>query len=398
MKPALTVIMPAYNSARTIERSIKSLVDQNHHISYELVVVDDASTDNTYAVVKSMCRQHSQIRLFRNHINLGGGATRNRAVQKARGDLIFCLDSDDLLPKGVLFDLIAYLRGKKADGVTFAQSRFFISTTLLTVSAKNPDDMVHRPLRLADLFRPSAYITQVNFLYTKKAFAICGGYPEHHGFDTQGFGHRFLAHNLKTYICPDTFYYHRQGYGKSYFEREYEKGLLSINYYLILEDILYAFSPKVIEKIFKFNIFSHSDISADNLILLMQKISSQDKKSMFSSYTSWENWAQQKLQVKKQSTSDCILSSVWYLKNNQYEDAQRSLEQLEQKNITSPILYYLFLRCIAVRERQKGITITEDTILRLLSVKPQKSIVSDHIAKKILRKGTQTIVQWIHSL
>jgi glycosyltransferase involved in cell wall biosynthesis len=246
----LSIIMPAYNSAKTIAQSVESIVTQELSIPFELVIADDASGDETPALISTFQKKYKNIITLRNETNLGGGATRNKAIAFAKGDLLICLDSDDIMPPGMLEKMVRYLVEKDADGVLFEESRSFISNKSLTMSSKNPSELIGKKITFADLLTSDSFLTQVNFLYTRAAFNTVGGYPTTHGFDTQTFGHKFLALGLSAFICPDTFYYHRQGYGKSYFEREYETGALSRNYYYLLEEILYTFTPTVVESIF----------------------------------------------------------------------------------------------------------------------------------------------------
>jgi succinoglycan biosynthesis protein ExoO len=90
--PEVSVIIPAYNTAAYIARSIESALGQTLK-NIEVIVVDDASTDNTLEVVKSF--SDARLRVFVNPKNLGAGGTRNRAIEEAKGNWIAVLDSDD---------------------------------------------------------------------------------------------------------------------------------------------------------------------------------------------------------------------------------------------------------------------------------------------------------------
>ena len=93
--PLLTVIMPTYNSERFVAESIDSVIAQTIN-DWELVVVDDASTDLTARVVADYQRRDRRIRLIAQHTNLGPAYARNLALEQARGHLIAFIDSDDL--------------------------------------------------------------------------------------------------------------------------------------------------------------------------------------------------------------------------------------------------------------------------------------------------------------
>ena len=81
-------------------------------------------------------------------------------------------------------------------------------------------------------------------MFTKNAFTVAGGYPEEHGFDTQGFAWRFLAQNLHAETCPDTNYLHRVKASKSYYLREYGSGNINFNWQKIFVEHLDLFNDE----------------------------------------------------------------------------------------------------------------------------------------------------------
>jgi teichuronic acid biosynthesis glycosyltransferase TuaG len=97
----VSIIMPAYNAAATIERSIASVQDQDHR-QWELLVVDDCSRDDTGEIVSRLASRDARIRYIRQERNSGSGAARARALSEARGRYLAFLDSDDLWLPGKL--------------------------------------------------------------------------------------------------------------------------------------------------------------------------------------------------------------------------------------------------------------------------------------------------------
>lgn len=93
--PLISVVMTSYNYARYIEAAVKSVWSQSYS-NLELVVVDDASTDGTPALLKELEKKSpTPMRIYQNQNNQGPNPTQNRAVNLARGDLIAFLASDD---------------------------------------------------------------------------------------------------------------------------------------------------------------------------------------------------------------------------------------------------------------------------------------------------------------
>lgn len=93
----VSIIMPSWNTGRFIAESIQSVINQTYK-NWELIIVDDCSTDNTDNIVETF--HDDRIRYLKNEKNNGAALTRNRALRKAQGEWIAFLDSDDLwLPK-----------------------------------------------------------------------------------------------------------------------------------------------------------------------------------------------------------------------------------------------------------------------------------------------------------
>lgn len=89
----ISIIMAAYNSGKTISQSIESVLAQTY-TDFELIVINDCSTDNTVEIVNSF--DDERIRLISNEKNLGVSRTRHNGVEAARGEWIAILDSDDM--------------------------------------------------------------------------------------------------------------------------------------------------------------------------------------------------------------------------------------------------------------------------------------------------------------
>ncbi|PSR23976.1 MAG: hypothetical protein C7B45_01435 [Sulfobacillus acidophilus] len=99
-KPVVTIISPTYNHARWISACIDSVIHQSYQ-QWELILVDDASVDQTETIVREYCRTDPRIRYIRHRVNYGPlrlADTYNDAFRQAQGDFIAILEGDDLWP------------------------------------------------------------------------------------------------------------------------------------------------------------------------------------------------------------------------------------------------------------------------------------------------------------
>ena len=106
----VSIIMPSYNTAQYIEKTIKSILDQTY-TNWELIIIDDCSTDNTDDVVKNYLSD-KRIKYLKNEQNSGAAVSRNRALREAKGQWISFLDSDDLWMPEKLEKQICFMKEK----------------------------------------------------------------------------------------------------------------------------------------------------------------------------------------------------------------------------------------------------------------------------------------------
>lgn len=92
--PLVSVVIPAYNRGKLIERAVESVLAQTYQ-DFEVIIVDDGSTDNTSSVVTALVEQDQRIRCCHHQTNQGAQAARNTGIRSAQGEWIAFLDSDD---------------------------------------------------------------------------------------------------------------------------------------------------------------------------------------------------------------------------------------------------------------------------------------------------------------
>lgn len=104
----VSVLMPAFNAERYVERAVRSVMAQTHR-DWELIAIDDGSTDGTGRILRDLARQDERIRVVA-HENLGMGQALNRAWPTCRGGWVARLDADDMMTPNRLERQVAFVR------------------------------------------------------------------------------------------------------------------------------------------------------------------------------------------------------------------------------------------------------------------------------------------------
>lgn len=123
-EPLVSIIMPTYNSAKTIIESINSVLSQTYS-NWELLITDDNSDDETINTIAQF--RDKRITIFKLLINSGAGAARNHSIENAQGNYIAFLDSDDLWRPEKLTLQISFMRDNNY-WLTYSKYQTFDST------------------------------------------------------------------------------------------------------------------------------------------------------------------------------------------------------------------------------------------------------------------------------
>ena len=163
MNELVSIIMPSYNTAQYITETIESVLNQTY-TNWELLIVDDCSTDNTDEVVASF--NDSRIKYFHNERNSGAALTRNKAMCEAQGEWIAFLDSDDLwMPE----KLDKQIRFMKENGYVLSFTEYEKideEDVPLNIYVSGPDVVNKRRMYNYD------YIGQLTMMYSAKYFGL----------------------------------------------------------------------------------------------------------------------------------------------------------------------------------------------------------------------------------
>jgi len=143
--PKVTVVVPAYNVSNYIQEALASLEKQTFS-DFEVLIVDDGSTDNTADVVQKFCQRDSRFKLLQKS-NGGLSSARNYGIRHAQGEYIALLDGDDVYHKDKLATHVARLYSRADVGLVYSASgtiRDDGKPTFITLSGKpiNPNPLL----------------------------------------------------------------------------------------------------------------------------------------------------------------------------------------------------------------------------------------------------------------
>ncbi len=156
----ISVIISTYNRRKQLKRAIQSVLNQSYK-DFELIVVDDCSTDGT----EEMLKKFPQVEYFKTKRNSGhDGLPKNIGIQKAKGDYICFLDDDDIWRRDALKVLLKYIEYSKAD-IVYAD--YLID--------RKPGWSIHFS---PSLLSKQNYITMDTVIIRKKCLLEVGGFNE----------------------------------------------------------------------------------------------------------------------------------------------------------------------------------------------------------------------------
>jgi glycosyltransferase involved in cell wall biosynthesis len=201
-RPEVSFVVIAHNEEAGITSCLSSIADQEGGASFEIVVVDDGSTDRTAELVMEMAANQSQIVLVRHPKNLGRGAARSTGIDKVRGDLIAMVDSDIVLPKNWLERCRVAIFENEADAVG-------------GIAVPDGDvAYVHHRFALVPKITPMAIsVAGSNGLYRRRVFDLVGIDRSLVEGEDVALNHAMMAAGLRCRSIDDLIVEHKENKG-----------------------------------------------------------------------------------------------------------------------------------------------------------------------------------------
>lgn len=156
-KPFFSVIMPVYNAVPFLQRAIESILEQTY-TNFELILVDDQSTDNSYDICESYLKKDNRIKLYQMQQNAGAAAARNYGLSNIKGKYVTFCDSDDYVDKDLLATAYIHLRECDIDCLKYGcieeyiqkdtKNHFFKVQSLLTHEYRDRNEIAKQILKM----------------------------------------------------------------------------------------------------------------------------------------------------------------------------------------------------------------------------------------------------------
>jgi glycosyltransferase involved in cell wall biosynthesis len=186
--PLVSVVIIFLNTERYLEEAIESVFAQSH-LDWELLLVDDGSTDGSTAIARGYAARHpGRVRYLEHegHQNRGMSASRNLGIRHARGDLIAFLDADDVWFPPTLEEQVAALQAHPEAGVAYGQIQYWHSWTGDPADLARdrieplgvPANSLVRPPTLLPLFLQDRAAVPSGILVRREVFGRIGGFEE----------------------------------------------------------------------------------------------------------------------------------------------------------------------------------------------------------------------------
>ncbi len=214
----VSIIIPAYNAENTIEDALKAVVRQSYKEKYEIIVVDDGSTDNTAHIVE----KYPGVKLVHQE-NKGPATARNLGFKKSQGDFILFTDADCMPHKDWIKNALRHFTDKKI-GVVDGSYKIGNESSLLARCIHK--EILYRHIYLMPLF-PKCF-GSYNFCVRRNIFEEVKGFDEVYcsaSGEDNDLSYKILNAGYKIYFAPEVLVQHRHTQElKKYLFEQYRHG------------------------------------------------------------------------------------------------------------------------------------------------------------------------------
>jgi len=235
MNTFFSIVVPVYNRPEEIRELLESLQKQDFSEGFEVVIVEDGSTESSEAIVQRF-QQNLHISYYYK-ANSGPGDSRNFGMQKAKGNYFIILDSDCILPKQYLSEVQKELQTKfvhcfggpdaaDASFTTVQKAINYVMTSFLTTGG------IRGGKKSVGKFQPRSF----NMGISKEAFEKAGGFGQIHPGEDPDLTFRIWKAGFETRLFPKAFVYHKR-------RIDWNKFYIQVNKFGMVRPILNQWHP-----------------------------------------------------------------------------------------------------------------------------------------------------------
>lgn len=202
--PSITVLVPNHNYAHTLRRSLNAIVNLKYPKPFDIIVIDDCSTDDSVKIIKEYAARYPQIKFIRNEKNKGKAASLNSALNMTRSKIVACIDSDTYPPEDTLLKMVPYFYKRRNIGAVTA-----------FITAADPKNFVQKVQELeyysAFGFVPKM-MTKIDgltvtpgplTLFDREKLVEVGGFDEHNLTEDMEIGLKLHWNHYAIEYCPE---------------------------------------------------------------------------------------------------------------------------------------------------------------------------------------------------
>lgn len=197
--PLVSVLITAYNREKFVAEAIESVL-QSTYTNFELIIVDDCSSDKTFEIAFSFVKRDNRIKLFKNIANLGQFTNRNKAIHLAAGQFVKFLDSDDQLHSNCIASMVSIMQANKNAGIAVPIASLNVARAL----SPRESVLLHYNYGNHLCFGPTAT------MFTKGALDRVGCFEPTYGILADTVLNIKIASHFDTVFVPNGLFFWRQ--------------------------------------------------------------------------------------------------------------------------------------------------------------------------------------------
>jgi len=199
--PSVSITIPVYNGANLIEQTLEAVRKLEYPRDFEIIVVDDGSTDETPQIVSKIASKDPRIKLFRKE-NGGRGNARNYGLRHAKGEIVVTMDVDARPEKDCLMKAIGFFEDKDVAAVTISCLVHEPKTFMQKLQAIEYA-LIPLMRKIIESFNAIYAVPGVFGLFRRDVVLSLGGFDEKNLTEDIEIAWRLLAHGYKIKMCPD---------------------------------------------------------------------------------------------------------------------------------------------------------------------------------------------------